>query len=194
MTRDAKIAYVDARSHLDVGMRKFLLFLLALLSGAPCRAADEATRYFKMVYDAIHPVVEVFEQHRLANVLNQLNIVSIFNFFDQGVSITDNGSNDHSIYMASPDELRRLLGTDATVQLKRNKKSILPYQNESDLTVKIAGIQEKYQQISNIRYKGNRVFEASDFSPALERTGSMYSGLSRKTEQNRTAELLLLRC
>ncbi len=61
MKRDAIIAHVDARSHLGVGMRKPLLFLLTLLSGAPCRAADEATRYFKMVYDAVHPVVEVFE-------------------------------------------------------------------------------------------------------------------------------------
>lgn len=163
------------------------MFLLALLSGAPCRAADEATRYFKMVYDAVHPVVEVFEQHRLANVSNQLNIVSIFNFFDQEVSITDEKNQEHRVYLASPEELRKLLGTDATVQLKRNKKSIFSYQNESDLTVRIAGVKKKYEQISDVNYKRERIFEASDFSPALERLAQCIQAYLEK--QNKTVPL-----
>lgn len=187
MKRDDTIVHVGARSHLGVGMRKPLLFLLALLSGAPCRAADEATRYFKMVYDAVHPVVEVFEQHRLANVLNQLNIVSIFNFFDQEVSITDEKNQEHRVYLASPEELRKLLGTDATVQLKRNKKSIFSYQNESDLTVRIAGVKKKYEQISDVNYKRERIFEASDFSPALERLARCIQAYLEK--QNKTVPL-----
>ncbi len=79
------------------------------------------------------------------------------------------------------------MASDKGMRFKRGNQDILPYQNESDLTVKIAGVQEKYRQISDVNYKGERIFEASDFSPALERLAQCIRAYLEK--QNKTVPL-----